>query len=230
MLGILPFLIQWMALSQFGTQDYITSYYQPNQPNGYQPNGYPPKSHWSLLQDFQNLPEEEIEHFLPQVVGMILDREALNDDELLDYFESIVEKKCANSFTFGSRVCGLLRGTQEPSERGLKSLLGQSQTQAYMRQRREDRLRSFQERAEAATSQGPAGPLSQLRQSYYADFQFLLDTLARLGAELRTFPGTSPLSLSPVLCPLSYVLCPMSLPVLRVCPRICLTVPFVRLY
>lgn len=104
MLAVLPFLIQWIALSQFGNQDLFykqsSSYIQP-------------KSHWSLLQEFQQLPEDEIDHFLPQVCNMILDRDSLADDDLYDYFESVIEKKCADNFVFGTRVCGVLKVYRE---------------------------------------------------------------------------------------------------------------------
>ena len=101
MLGILPFLIQWIALSQLGSQHF--QYVQQ------QPSMQVPKSHWTLLNEFKQLPEEEIDHFLPQVCNMILDRESLRDDDLYDYFESVLEKKCADCFSFGTRVCGVLK-------------------------------------------------------------------------------------------------------------------------
>lgn len=96
MLAILPFLIQWIALSQLG-QDIL--YKQTSRPT----------SHWSLLHELQKLPEEEIDHFLPQVCSMMLDRATLADDDLFDYFESIVEQKCAECFSFGTKVCAVLK-------------------------------------------------------------------------------------------------------------------------
>jgi hypothetical protein len=100
MLGILPFLIQWIALSQLGNNDF---FYRTSSPQT--------KSHWSLLRDFQSLPEEEIDHFLPQVCNMMLDRDSLADDDLFSYFESVMEQKCAECFTFGTRLCGVLKVT-----------------------------------------------------------------------------------------------------------------------
>jgi hypothetical protein len=104
MLGILPFLIQWIALGQLGSQDFYFHHVQ-------QPTHQVPKSHWTLLNELQHLPTEEIDHFLPQICNMVLDRESLRDDDLYDYFESVIEKKCADNFSFGSRVCGVLKVT-----------------------------------------------------------------------------------------------------------------------
>ena len=99
MLAVLPFLIQWLALSQIGVQNFI--YQKQSRPQ--------PKSHWTLLHELQQLPEEEIDHFLPQVCNMMLDRESLSDTDLYDYFESVIEKKCADCFAFGTKVCGILK-------------------------------------------------------------------------------------------------------------------------
>lgn len=104
MLGILPFLIQWIALSQLGNNEF---FYRTSSPQT--------KSHWSLLRDFQSLPEEEIDHFLPQVCNMMLDRDSLADDDLFSYFESVMEQKCADCFTFGTRLCGVLKVTNLPT-------------------------------------------------------------------------------------------------------------------
>jgi hypothetical protein len=60
--------------------------------------------------------------------------------------------------------------------------------------RAEERLRAFQERAEYVTSHGLHNKLHPdvvaKRYNYYNDYQFLLDSLARVGLELRKFPGT----------------------------------------
>lgn len=99
MLAILPFLIQWIALSQLGSREFF--YRQSAAPQA--------KSHWSLLHELQQLPEEEIDHFLPQVCSMMLDREAVGDEDLFEYFESVIEHKCAECFSFGTKVCGALK-------------------------------------------------------------------------------------------------------------------------
>jgi len=46
MVGVISILIHWVALNHFGQ------------------NLSPPRSHWSLLADLQQLPEEELEDFL----------------------------------------------------------------------------------------------------------------------------------------------------------------------
>lgn len=115
MFGILPFLIQWVALGMLGTKTlFPPSFYGPNPTieadfSGYSGSSMPPKSHWTLLSEFQNLPEEDIETFLPQICNMILDRDSLNDPAIFDYFERIILSKCAQCLPFGLRVCGVLR-------------------------------------------------------------------------------------------------------------------------
>lgn len=116
MLGILPFLVQWVALGMLSiTKNQLpSSFYGPT--SSYQftdtsPAQYtmPLKSHWTLLSELQHYPEEEIESFLPQICNMILDRDALNEPAVFDFFERIILSKCAKCLPFGLRVCGLLR-------------------------------------------------------------------------------------------------------------------------
>jgi hypothetical protein len=204
MIGILPFLIQWISLSQLGRKNEQSSYYY------YQPgtttagSEYTPKNHnhWTLLNDFQQLPEEEIEHFLPQICNMIVDREASLgsggrhgaqlDPDLFEYFEDILVRKCAGCLTFGMRLCGVLKASQHaPSEGLFKSVLLQSSQASISAQRREERMRIFQEKVEKSSSYGHnlSPSLSSDRCTYYRDYLFLLDNLARLGIELKTFPG-----------------------------------------
>jgi len=205
MIGILPFLIQWISLSQFGGRNEQSSYYyyQPGTSTGTTAGSeHSPKNHWTLLNEFQHLPEEEIEHFLPQICNMIVDREAslgggrqggALDPDLFEYFEDILVRKCAGCLTFGTRLCGVLKASQHtPSEGLFKNIVLQSsQASIAAQRRREDRMRIFQEKVEQSSSYGhnlsPA--LSSDRSTYYRDYLFLLDNLARLGIELKTFPG-----------------------------------------
>ena len=101
MIGILPFLVQWLALSHVGNR----AYYQSN----YQYYSSPPKSHWALLAEFQELPEDEIEGFLPQVCNILIDRDMKDEYGIFDHFERILLEKCAKCLTFGMRVSGLLK-------------------------------------------------------------------------------------------------------------------------
>lgn len=73
-----------------------------------------------------------------------------------------------------------------PREGLLKNVLGGNAQQ----QRKEENLRRLQERVEAATMHGHGLPpqAGVLRADYFADMQFLLDSFARLGMELRSFP------------------------------------------
>ena len=104
MLGILSFLVQWLALSHLGNRSYQQTSYQFSSP---------PKSHWSLLSEFQNLPEDEIEGFLPQICNILLDRDSTDEYGLFEHFERILVEKCAGCLTFGMRVCGLLKVTNQ---------------------------------------------------------------------------------------------------------------------
>jgi hypothetical protein len=97
MIGILPFLIQWLAISQLGNRN--------------QQFSFPPKSHWTLLSEFQQLPEDEIESFLPQICNILIEREASDENGVYDNFERILIEKCSGCLTFGIRVCGLLKVT-----------------------------------------------------------------------------------------------------------------------
>ena len=74
-----------------------------------------------------------------------------------------------------------------PSESLFKSILPTN----AVSQRAEERLRAFYERAEHATANGNNLPFTaqNVRSDYYRDYQFLLDTLARLGIELQSYPG-----------------------------------------
>jgi hypothetical protein len=105
LLGILPFLIQWIALSQFHTNQ--NTFLKGNQQILY--GNQHSKNHWTLLSELSKLPEKDIEQYLPQICNIVLDRESLNNDELSNYFENIIVNKCAECVPFGLRVCGLLK-------------------------------------------------------------------------------------------------------------------------
>ena len=234
MVGILPFLIQWLALSQYGQQ---------NKPSPYDTTGYPqtqyysqqsgsyagqqtqyyqqggggtappptnsayynrpaysspleaPKSYWTLLTEFQQLPEDEIENFLPQICNILIEREdeisnTNNQDPnygLYEHFERILIDKCAGCLPFGLRVCNLLKAAKQGTSEGvLRNVIYNAQTQ-----QRTERLRQLQEHAEYITSHGSNLPsrISYLRSVYYRDLTFMLDTLARVGKELRSYPA-----------------------------------------
>jgi hypothetical protein len=175
MIGILPFLVQWLALSGIGNQ--VQRSYAPT----------PPKSHWALLAEFQQLPEDEIEKFLPQVCNILLDRESRDEYGIYGQFERLLVEKCAGCLTFGMRVCGLLRAASTgPSEGLFKNVLANNAGQVA----REERLRNLQEHCEAATLHGRNLPdrMNHLRATYYRDVNFMLDTLSRLGTELKGYP------------------------------------------
>ena len=95
MLGILPFLVQWIALSQLGSQ--ISHLRLPD------------KSYWSLLSDFKSLSENEVEKFLPQVCNILIEKDSTQDPDVFSYLEKILAEKCAGCLTFGLRTCSLLK-------------------------------------------------------------------------------------------------------------------------
>lgn len=107
--GILPFLVQWLALnsnSHGSNMGYISNYNYPHQP----------KSHWTLLTELQQLPEDEIEQFLPQICNILFDVETCGASrgdntgrELSHYLEDILIQKCQDSLPFGLKLCGLLK-------------------------------------------------------------------------------------------------------------------------
>ena len=94
MMGILPFLIQWVALNHNYNYVYNNNYH---------------KSHWTLVSELQQLSEDEIEHFLPQICNILIDKEYETDYGLYDHLENILAQKCASCLPFGLRVCGFLK-------------------------------------------------------------------------------------------------------------------------
>jgi hypothetical protein len=182
MIGILPFLVQWLALSHLGSRNY-----QDHYNSAYQYSS-PPKSHWALLSEFQQLPEDEIEGFLPQICNILLDRDTRDEYGLYEHFERILIQKCAGCLTFGMRVCGLLKAASASPVEGLFRNIYSTSTATLAK---DERLRNLQDQCESATSQGHNLPyrVSQLRASYLRDQNFMLDTLANLGSELKVYPA-----------------------------------------
>lgn len=65
-------------------------------------------------------------------------------------------------------------------------------TSSVQHQRKQETLRTFHERVEYYTAQGHntlPSMVRELRTEYFQDFNFLLDTLARLGIELKSYPS-----------------------------------------
>jgi hypothetical protein len=101
MVGILPFLMQWLALSKHTQQH--SSHKLNNQ------QYYTPKSHWTLINEFADLPEDEIELFLPQVCNIIIDNDAPDEFGIFQQLERTIINKCANCLPFGLKVSHLLK-------------------------------------------------------------------------------------------------------------------------
>lgn len=138
MVGILPFLMQWLSLSSHQQEQYNTPsshYSTPSQPyqQPYQPYTHTsesissphhssyyhqntgqhaytaPKSHWTLINEFAQLPEDEIETFLPQVLNILLDNESPDQYGIYSQLERVILNKCANCLPFGLRIIHLLK-------------------------------------------------------------------------------------------------------------------------
>lgn len=109
--GILPFLMQWLALSHLGNvllnPDPLSLSFSPSHTMHM---NYQPKSQWALLQEFVTIPEDEIEKFLPQIANILLEYENyFTDPRLIEQYESIILNKCANCLPFGIKVSSLLK-------------------------------------------------------------------------------------------------------------------------
>lgn len=71
-----------------------------------------------------------------------------------------------------------------------------------LQQRKQETLRTFHERVEYFTAHGEnslPSMVRDLRLEYFQDFHFLLNTLARLGIELKSYPGIHNRILMPVM-------------------------------
>lgn len=76
---------------------------------------------------------------------------------------------------------------QGPTEGLFRNILNNN----AVAQSREDRLRRLQTNIEAVTTYGLnlSPRVSQLRSEYCRDLTFVLDSLARIGTELKSYPG-----------------------------------------
>lgn len=178
--NIVPFLIHWLALS-----GHLYS------------NQWRSKSHWNLLADFEQLPEDEIEEFLPQICNILIDHEpSSSPDEYAVYthFHKLLIDKCAGCLPFGLRVCSLLKsaaqGPSSTSATGIFKSVGWGDSTTVHSSAREERLNYLHQKAEEATSHGIQLPhrTGYLRAKYYADLKFMLDSMARLGRDLKAYP------------------------------------------
>jgi hypothetical protein len=98
MVGVVRFLIEWLAVSHISST--IHPIYQR----------IPSRSPWTLHEDFQNFTEDQIEGYLPQICSIILDEESYAaESEIYDYFRGTLIDKCKGCLTFGMRVCGHLK-------------------------------------------------------------------------------------------------------------------------
>lgn len=195
--------MQWLTLTKFAPQEqsrhpqqYSSPYYQTQpETNSF----FTPKSHWTLINEFVELPEDEIETFLPQVLNIILDNEAPDQYGIYQHLERAIITKCAKSLPFGLKVSHLLKASSPGSSEGLFRSVLSPQSKDI----KEAKLREFQAHVEAATYCGadPSERMRYLRSTYCQDYLFMLSSLARLGTELKHSPGSTPfLSLISILC------------------------------
>ena len=100
MFSIIPFLVQWIALSYISLQSH-ENYYIPNQ-----------KSYWTLIEDFRSISEDEIEKFLPQICNILIEKNIPDEYGIYPHFERVLLDKCARCLPFGIRVCNILKGLE----------------------------------------------------------------------------------------------------------------------
>ena len=202
--GSVPFLVHWLALStQPSPQQQHLGYHQQVQ-SQWQPPPQAGKTQWNLLSDFQQLPEDEIEEFLPQICNILVEREREQGQPVDEYgvyaqFHKLLVEKCAGCLPFGLRVCSLLKSAAQgpPTTGGVFQAVlggigprGSAGLPAVSPGGREDRLRYLHQQAEEATSHGMRLPqhAGYLRAKYYHDLNFMLETMARLGRDLKAHP------------------------------------------
>ena len=84
-------------------------------------------------------------------------------------------------------ICFIQASAPAPAEGLFKNVLTNNAATVA----RDDRLRGLYERCEAATTYGSNLPsrLGFLRAAYCRDSTFMVDSLTRLGTELKAFPG-----------------------------------------
>ncbi len=149
----------------------------------------PPKTYWALLNDLGQLPEDEIEGFLPQIVNILVEDTFAKsmDYQTYGHLRQILLTKCAGCLPFGMRVCALLEAQSEaPSESIFKVFSGgESNTEA-----KAERVRYLKQGTEAATFYGNQLPqrVSSLRANYMKDMHTMLEHFSRIGRELKTYP------------------------------------------
>lgn len=192
--------MQWLALSKTNpsqsASQYNTHPYQP-QHHGYNSHHQPYKSHWTLINEFIQLPEDEIETFLPQVVNIILDQETPDTSGIYDSLQRSIVQKCAKNLPFGLKVSHLLRAASSgPSESIFRSVLSNP-----LKEAREARLMEFQAMVDQATFCGYnlSDKMRYLRSTYCQDYLFMISSLSRLGTELKHSPGDSMFILNSIL-------------------------------
>lgn len=125
---------------------------------------------------------------------------------LYEQFERLFIEKCAGCLPFGLRACALLRASSTSTTAASSGADGifkivlagggsSNQQQQQQQQLKLDRLRQLQQHIETVTAQGLhlPPPTSYLRSMYYRDVTFMLDSLARLGIELKAYPAAGTL-------------------------------------
>ena len=192
-LGVVPFLIQWLAL--------MTGNQSPaNSGNGHLPLGQTqvpggfgeqlrPKSYWDLLSDLGQLPEDEIEGFLPQITNILVEDSFARsmDYQTYGHLRQILLTKCAGCLPFGMRVCSLLEAQSDTPSESIFKVFGGGESNS---EAKTERIRYLKQGAEAATFYGNQLPqrLSSLRATYMKDMHTMLDHFARIGRELKSYP------------------------------------------
>jgi hypothetical protein len=120
-MGILGFLLQWSAVNQVAhlsnsplRQGPLLA---PGPGSGLDPAPAPASlalhAQWGLIHEFQDLPEGDIEKYLPQICSILVaDPGAgtgLKDERMLSYLDNVIIDKCDNCLPFGFKLTGFLK-------------------------------------------------------------------------------------------------------------------------
>lgn len=192
-LGVVPFLIQWLALMNGGSHPASLGNGQSPLGQTQIPGGFvdqqPPKSYWALLNDLGQLPEDEIEGFLPQMTNILVEDAFAKsmDYQTYGHLRQILLTKCAGCLPFGMRVCSLLEAQSDAPSESIFKVFGGGESSS---EGKAERVRYLKQGAEAATFYGNHLPqrVSSLRATYMKDMHTMLEHFARIGRELKSYP------------------------------------------
>ena len=107
----------------------------------------------------------------------------------VEYEKTLIDK-CARCYPFGVRVCNFLKAAPYKLEAGILGSVFDGSQAKLQQYEKEDRWRKLVHDVEMKTSEGRTLPTryKSLRVNYHRDLNFLLETLSRLGDQLKHYP------------------------------------------